>query len=158
MSATNRNISYPRCKAKNHRHSVDAHCQIRGVSVMLSPLPIKAAIHRLCKTATKLLLNYGTYKTTNRWRSVDAHFNVLSIQHLLPVIIVFITIWTSWFLHWQNETRPCGKADRSNILALFALTRLKYIYLAKRFIVPAIDWFLNWCSQATAPHLPIIYL
>jgi len=41
---------------------------------------------------TKSLVNYGNYKTTNRWRSVDTHWNLLSMQHLLPSIIVFILI------------------------------------------------------------------
>ena len=31
-------------------------------------------IHRLCITTDKSLFNYMTYKTQNRWRSVDAHF------------------------------------------------------------------------------------
>jgi len=52
--------------------------------------------YRLCITVTKVLCNTCTYKTTNHWRSVDAHFNVLSIQHLLPSIIVSIMIWTYW--------------------------------------------------------------
>jgi len=55
-------------------------------------------------------------------------------------------------------SRPCGKAKRSNILALFTLTGLKMMYLAKRFIAPAIHLFINRYSQATTHHLPMIYL
>jgi len=43
---------------------------------------------------TKWLFNYHTYKTKNRWHSIDAHSNVLSSQDLLPLIIAFIIIWT----------------------------------------------------------------
>jgi len=38
--------------------------------------------------------NYRTYKTKKRWRSVDAHFNILSSQDLLPWIIALMNIWT----------------------------------------------------------------
>ena len=38
--------------------------------------------------------NYPTYKTKNCWRSIDAHFNVLSSQDLLPLLIAFMIIWT----------------------------------------------------------------
>ena len=36
-----------------------------------------------------------------------------------------------------------NKAERSNILALFALRRLKFMYLATSFIAPAIHPFIN---------------
>jgi len=80
----------------------------------------------LCITVTKSLFKYHTCKTTNHWRSVDAHSNVLSIQQLLPSLIVLIMIWTYWLSVWQMKTRPCGKAKCSNILAWFALTQLKF--------------------------------
>ena len=38
--------------------------------------------------------NYLTYNTQNPWRSIDAHFNVVSSQDLLPLIIAFMNIWT----------------------------------------------------------------
>ena len=47
-------------------------------------------VHWLWKAAARSLFNYRTYKTKNRWCSVDAHFNVLSSQDLLPFIIAFI--------------------------------------------------------------------
>jgi len=56
----------------------------------------KLPIYWLCLTATNALFNYCTYITTNHWRSVDTHFTVLSIQHLLPSTVVFIMIWTYW--------------------------------------------------------------
>jgi len=118
----------------------------------------KLPICRLCITETKLLFNYRTYKTTNRWRSVDAHFNILFIQHLLPSIIVVIIIWAYWWSFWQIKTLLCSKAMHSNILSLFTFTRPRFIYLAKRFIVSAIHLFINRYSQATTHHSPIIYL
>jgi len=96
--------------------------------------------------------------TTNRWRSVDAHFTVLSIQHLLPSTVVCIMIWTYGKSFCQIKTWPCGKAERSNILALFAHTWPKFMFLAKSFIVPAIHLFINRYLQASAHHSPIIYL
>jgi len=157
MSATSRNITYSRCKAKNHWHSVDAHAKNAAVTVLLSLLPIKLPIRPLCITMTKLLVNYDTYKTTNRWRSVDAYFNVLSIQHLLLSIIVFILIWLYQLAFCWIETQPCGKAEGHHYLALFTLTWLKIMYHAKRFIAPAIHLFMNRYSQGTY-HSPIIYL
>jgi len=118
----------------------------------------KLPIRRLCITVTKSLFYYRTYMTTNRWRSDDAHFNVLSITHLLPSLIIFIMIWSYWLSFLQIETQPCGKAECRHILALFTLKLLKFIYLAKRFIAPAIHLCMNQYSQATAHHAPIIYL
>jgi len=158
MSATDQNLNYPRCKSKNCWHSVDAHSQHWVVTVLQTPLRQQLPIHRLCITTTRSQFNYCSYKITNCWRSVDSYFNVLSIQHPLPSIIVFVTIWTYWLSSWQIVTRPYGKAERSNILALFTLKLLKFIYLAKRFIMPAIHLFMNPYSQATAHHSPRIYL
>jgi len=43
-------------------------------------------IHQLCITATKSLCNYHTYKTTNRWRSVDAHSQNGAVTELLSLL------------------------------------------------------------------------
>ena len=115
-------------------------------------------IHRLGITVTKSLVNYHTYKTANRWCSIDAHFSVLSIQHLLPLIMVSIIIGIYRKYFWQIETWPGGKAERSDILAMFALTRPKFMYLDKSFIAPAIHLFINRYLQATAHHSPRIDL
>ena len=66
--------------------------------------------------------------------------------------------WTYSLTVWQIETRPCGKAEPSNILALFILILLKYKYLAKRIIALAIHLFINRYSQVTAHHSPMIDL
>ena len=115
-------------------------------------------IQWLCITATKSFCNYLTYKTTNCWHSVDAAFNVLSSQNLLPSIIVFIMMRTDCLPFWLIETRPFGKAKSIDILALFALIRMKFIYLAKQSISPAIHLFSNWYSHATVHYSLIIHL
>jgi len=56
------------------------------------------------------------------------------------------------------ETWPCGIAELCNILALFTLTQLKFMYLAKSFIAPAIHLLFNRYSQATSHHSPMICL
>jgi len=115
-------------------------------------------IRPLCITTTKFLVNYGPYKTTNCWHSVAAHFNILSIHYLLPSIIVFILIWLYQLSFCTIKTRPCGKAELHNHLALFTLTQLKIMYHGKRFIAPAIYLFMNRYSHATSYNSPIIYL
>ena len=103
------------------------------------------------------MFHYCAYMITNGWHTVDAIFNMLSIQYPLLSMIVFITIWTTWVSFWQIEAWACGKAKHFDILALFALILVKFIYPAKRFIAPAIHLFINWYSPATAHHLPIRY-
>ena len=118
----------------------------------------KLPIHLLCIPTTRSLVNYRTYKTTNRWCSVDACFNVLSIHHLLPSIIVFIRMGLYRLSFGMIETRPCGKAERHNNLALFTLTRLKMMYHGKRLIASGIYLFMDRYSHGTSYHSPIIYL
>jgi len=115
-------------------------------------------IYRLYITATKSQINYCTYKTKNYGCSVDTHNNVLSIQHLLPLKCVLRTIWTDRQPFWLIETWPCGKAEPSNIFALFAFILLKFIYVAKWFIARTILTFINGYSHATVYHSPVIYL
>jgi len=112
----------------------------------------------LCISATKSLFNYHTYMTKNRWPSIDAHFDVVSIQNLLPSIIEFVIIWTCWLPFWLIETWPFGKAEPSNVVALVALIQLKCIYLATWLILPGILLFINQYSPVTAKYPPIIVL
>ena len=120
--------------------------------------PSKLPIHRFCITATKARL----ITVLTKPQIVDAPL-MLSLLYCpfnicLPSTTVFIMIWTYLSSFWQIETWPWGKAKSSNIVTLFALTRLKFIYLAKSFIAPAIHLSINWYSQATAHHSRIIYL
>jgi len=159
MSTTNRNITYPWFKAINCWQSVDAHTKNGGGGLYCYLLcKSKLPIRLLGIITTQSLVNYSTYMTTKRWCSVDAHFNWLSIQYLLPSIIDFILIWLDLLLFCLIETQPCGKAKRRNDLALFILTRLKMMYHAKWFIAPAIHLFMNQYSRSTSYHSPIIYL
>jgi len=103
-------------------------------------------------------VNYCTNKTTNQWCSIDAYFNVLSIQHLQGSIIVSILISLPCLSFYLIETGPCGKREQHNNLVLFTLTRLKMIYNANKFIAPAIHLFMNRYSEVTFYHLPIKYL
>jgi len=44
--------------------------------------------------ATTSPSNYPTKNSNHRWSSVDAHFDILFCQDLLPIMIVFMIIWT----------------------------------------------------------------
>jgi len=88
-------------------------------------------IQLLCITMTNSCFNYRTYMSSNCWPSVDAHFNVLSIQYLLPSVYALIIIWTYWLPFCLIETHPFGKAKPSNLRALVALILMKYIHLGK---------------------------
>ena len=158
MSTTNRNINYPRCKARNCWRSVNAYFKNKAVTLLLVCSAIKLPRSPLSITATKSLVNYRTYKTINRRRAIDTHCNVLSIQHLLLSIIVFSMIWLYCLSFCLIETQPCGKAKRCNHFALFALTQLRMLYHTKRFSVPAIYLFMKRYSEGTSYHLPIIFL
>jgi len=112
----------------------------------------------LCITMAKSLVNYRIYMAINRWHSIDAHFNVLSIQHLLPSICVFMVFWLYRLSFCMIETRPCGKAERRNHVAVFTLTWLKIMNHAKRFIAPAIHLFMNRYPQHTSYNSPRIHV
>ena len=107
---------------------------------------------------TNSLYNYLAYKTKNRWCSVDAHFNVLSGQYLLPSIIVWRIIWTYWLPFSKIETQHFGKAEPRNLLAQVALIQLKFRNQAKWFMSPTIHLFMNKYPHATAQSSPIIFL
>jgi len=158
MPATNQNINYPRCKAKNYWPSVDGHSHNGAVTVLLSLLRINAANTLVMYNSDHITVQIPHLQDnklwTLHWRSVIG----FSIGYLVPSIGAFITIWTYWLTFWQIETQPCGKAEYTNILARFTLTRLEFIHLADRFIAPAVHLFVNWYSQATAHHSPIQYL
>jgi hypothetical protein len=100
MFATHHNINYPKCEAKNWWPSVDTPLTL---ILRIGRWPYwdhfcqsKLLIRQICRTLTKALFNYRTYKTTNRWPSVDADFTVLSSQYLLPTTIAFFMIGTYW--------------------------------------------------------------
>ena len=47
---------------------------------------LKLPIHRLCIRATKSLLNYRTYRSTNRWHFIDTHSQNGAVTVLLAVL------------------------------------------------------------------------
>jgi hypothetical protein len=110
-------------------------------------------IRTLWITSTKSLVNYCTYQATNRCRSIDAYYNVLSIKHLLLLRIVFIITCLYRLCFCPIDTQYCCEAERRNILALCTFTPQKVMYHVKRFIAPAIPLFMKWYSQATS-HQP----
>jgi hypothetical protein len=162
MAATNRHCCYPRCNGKNHWHSVDI--QLTLIYKMVQWLHwllfciYRLQIHRLYTVATKWDFNYHTYKTNNHWHSIDADFNVLSIQYLLLPIIAFIIVSTCWLRFCLIETWPFGNAKPSNLHTLVVLILLTYIHLSKCFIMPGILQFVNKYSLVTAQYSPIICL
>jgi len=158
MSATNRNLDYPRWQANNRWGSIDAHSQNGTVTMLQSLLSIKAANTSVMHNSNQItvLLPYlqDQKSLTLHWQSFKCIVNSTSaaidncFHNNLTLLAIFLTDWT----------QRCGKAECSNMLGLFALIPWKFIYLAKRFIEPAIHLFINRYSPATAHHLPIIYL
>jgi len=130
MFATNHHLGYPRCKAKIICALLTFTIRIGWWLCCVLFCVYWLPVCWLCITATKSHFNYRTYKTKNRWRCVDTHYNILSIQNLLPWIIGFIIIWNYWLAFCLIETQPFGKAEPSNIIALVALILTKFIHLA----------------------------
>ena len=158
MFATNRRLGYPRCKAKNHWRSFEAHFQNGEVTVSFAILPIKAANRLVMQSSNRITcqLSYikDHYSLTLRWCS----FQCIVHSNVLPSIIAFILIWTYWLSFRRIETGPFGKAEPRNVLALVAPIILKFIHLAKWFILPAMLLLINQYSLATAQYSPIISL
>jgi len=84
----------------------------------------------LCITVTKLHFNCLTCNIKNHWHSIYTYLSILPIQHLLPSLIILITLQTEWLPFWLIDTQPFGKGEWSNILALFALIQLTLIFPA----------------------------
>ena len=116
----------------------------------------KQPLPRLWMAATICHWGYPRWTAKNRWPSVEAHFNVLSSQDLLPSIIAFMIVWIEWLPFSLIRTWLNGDVKPSMILALVALIRLKFIHLAKYCILPTIPLFINQLSHATAQYSPII--
>jgi len=158
MSATNQNITYSRCKAKNRWRSVDAYAKNGAVTVLQSLLPIKAAnttvMHINAQVTGDLPYLHDHKLLTLRWRSFQCivHYTFAAVHKCFHPDL---TIWQSFCL---IQTWPCGKAERRNDVALSTLTQLKMMYHAKRLIAPAIHLFMNRYSQATSYHSPKIHL
>ena len=95
MSATNWKITYSRCQSKNRWNSVDAHGKIGRWRCCNLFCQYKWHIRTLCITPTKSLLIYGSYKSTNCCRSIDALANNGAVTVLLsplPINAVNMTV------------------------------------------------------------------
>jgi hypothetical protein len=154
-------VNYWTYKTTHRWRSIDAHAKNRVVTLLRSLFPKRAAnttvMHNNGKVTGELPYLHDHKLLTLHWRSIDAHCNVLYINHLLPSICVLILIWLYRLSFCLIETWPCGKAERRNLLALFTRTRLKMMSHAKRFIAPAIHQLMNRYSQATSCHSPILH-
>ena len=68
-------------------------------------------LHRLWIAVTRSLFTYRTYKTTNRWRSVDAHF-----QDGAGSLILLFVIWkaaNTSYMNGCNQSAPrCTAKNR----------------------------------------------
>jgi len=151
-------LRYPRMQDQKRWRPIDADFQDGVGSMSLCFCPKRQPIPHLWISATNRHLDYTRCKAKDRWRSVAAHFDILFIQNLLPLIIVFTIVWTYWLPLWLTKTQPFGKAKLSNILALVTLILLNFIYLGKWFISPAILVFINQYSHATSRYSHIRFL
>jgi len=113
MSATNRNINYPRCEAKNRWCTVDAHSQNGAVTLLLSFLPIKAANTSLMHNSNQItvyLLYLQNHKSLKHcWRSFQCFVHSTSaaidnsFHHDLNLMVVYLTDWDMAL--WQSQAQ-----------------------------------------------------
>jgi len=83
MGATNCHWVYPRCKARNHWHSVDAHTQTGALTVLLAILPIKAANTLVMHSSNQIIFDIRDLQDHKRlilcWRSFR-HGHIRNMQ------------------------------------------------------------------------------
>jgi len=105
MAETNRNIDYAWCKAKNLRHTVDAHSQNGAVTTPQYVLPIMAAntsdIHDSNQITVQLLYLRDPKSFMLHWRSFQCIVDSTStapndcIHNHLNWLVAFLTDWDS---------------------------------------------------------------
>jgi len=101
MSATNRNINYPRCKAQHRWCFIDAHSKNGVVTVLLSLSPIKAANMSVMNNSdhvTRELPYLQDHKSfTHRWPTFHCIVHSTSaavnnrFHHDLTLLVVFLS-------------------------------------------------------------------
>ena len=109
-------------------------------------------------SATYLRCDYPGHRTKNYWHSIDAHFNLLCRQYLLPSINIWNIFQTYCLPFCPIETQPVGKAVLSNILAQAYLILPQLIYLSEYYILPARVQSMNNYPHATAHYSAITFL
>ena len=82
----------------------------------------------------------------------------MSVEHLLPSVIVCIIFWTSWLPFSVIETRPYEKVKCCNIFAQVALIPWNFIFLGAWFLSHTIDQCINQYLHATPHYSPKIFL
>jgi len=158
MSATNRIIYYPRCEAKNRSCSIEAHSQNWAVIVLRSLLPIKAANASVINNSDQITV-YLAYLQNHkllrlRWPSSQSIVHWISaaidnsVHPNLNLVVVFRTDWDS--ARWQSQAQHHSCTVHSHTTKIYISS--------KRFIAPAIHWFINRYSQAMPHHSHRIYL
>jgi hypothetical protein len=107
--------------------------------------------YHLAKTARFSFLDgSGTEQNSTPIRILDQSLvlqlschHTVSIQHLLPSIILSILIGLDQLSFCLIETQPCGRAKRCHNRSLLTLTLLKMMYHAKTFIARAMHLFMK---------------
>jgi len=127
-------VIYRAFMTRNRWRSVDAHAQNGAVTVLLSLLPIQAAntsvMHNNDQVSGELPYLQDHKSLTLRWRSLKRilHSTSAAVDNCIHPDLTYRLSF------WLIKTRPRGKTERRNHLALFTLTRLKLMYHAKRFM------------------------
>jgi len=114
--------------------------------------------------ATNCHLDYPRCKAKYHWQSMDTHFQNWAVTMslcLLPIKAAITLVMQS--SNQKRGQRVAGGELRHLaglpriILALVALILVKFIQLAKWFVLCSILLFLNQYSHVTAQYFPIIF-
>jgi len=121
MSATNQNIDYPKCKAKNCWCSVDAHSQNGAVTMLMSLLPTKAAItsfmpnsdqitiqlpylqdQKLLRLCWRWFSEWGSDRVAGSLHIKSANTSVLANSYQITIQFPYLQDQKSLTLHWHS--------------------------------------------------------
>jgi len=110
MSATNPQLDYPRCKAKNHWHSIDTHFQNGAVKVTLALVAIMAANTLVMHNSDQITLQLPYLQFNKSWILCWPWLWYISlspsiaidncIHNFLNLSVAFLTEWDS--AHWKS--------------------------------------------------------
>ena len=117
ISATNRNINYPRRKDKHHGRAIDPHCTNGTVAVLLSLLPIHAA-NMSVMTSNNQVTGELPYLPDHKlltfcWRPFQciAHSTSAAIDNWfypdLNLLVVFLSDWDLDLWQSRVEQHSC---------------------------------------------------
>jgi len=113
MTATNRNMNYPKCEAENCWRSIDTNSQNGAVTVFLSLLPMKASntsvMHNSDRITVKLPYLQNHKLLTLHWHSFQSIVQSTSaaidnsFHHDLNQLVVILTDWE--LALWQSQVQ-----------------------------------------------------